>query len=332
MLNAYAIKRNRNTARASTPSCVESEMKLTTRAMLFGLLLLSSLVGVELQAQSLDRPVREQQTAATGTTLTFKNDRGDNVISLEYLITGGPASSSIVLSGCAVGGTCDVLETYTGNANSIRNPVTSKVYDSFTVAVTLTGGTNPRLTVNRVTVRAGASGSSINASTAGQGYFFGGTVFAPTRAPISVVWTPANEVRVWQFVLPFATTVRKFSVRVGTLSAGGTFGAGIYDATGSRLWWGTVSTAATGDVTSTTTGGDTYLPPGVYYYAWTNDNVVAAFQNFQEQPVFSALMNKSGNSFGAAANASVAGVLPTTLGVITPSSLSFSPVVVAFAP
>lgn len=169
--------------------------------------------------------------------------------------------------------------------------------------------------------------------TPGQGYFFGGTFFMPPRTPISVAWNVANEVRVWQMVIPIPVTVRKCAVRVGTLSAGGKFGCGIYDKSGNRLWWGTISTAATGDILTTVTGGDVDLPPDIYYFAWTNDNNVAAFQNFQDNVIPNAIANVTGAKvFGSAANPSVAGVLPATLGTITTTSLGFSPVMVAFAP
>jgi hypothetical protein len=174
---------------------------------------------------------------------------------------------------------------------------------------------------------------NLTLGTSGQGYFFGGTFFMSSRAPIAVTWNTVNEVRVWQMVIPIPVTVRKCSVRIATLSAGGKFGCGLYDKNGNRLWWGTVPTAAVGDVVSTVTGGDIDLVPDIYYFAWTNDNTVAAFQNYQDNAIPNAIANVTGTkAFGSAANPSVAGVLPATLGVITPTSLGFSPAMVVFAP
>lgn len=100
-------------------------------------------------------PLRENKSAATTVDIQFDNPRGDNIATFEYLITGSPDSSSIALKGCMIGGTCDTIETYTGNANSIHSYAGSKVYDYFLITPTFSGGTSPKLAVNRVTLRAG---------------------------------------------------------------------------------------------------------------------------------------------------------------------------------
>jgi hypothetical protein len=109
----------------------------------------------------------KQQGSATvtvsGTTATFTNDVGGVSVSIELVRTGGPASVSIPIAGCMRGGTCDTLETYVTNADSVRTPNTSnKVYDYYTVTPSWTGGTNPTVIVNITTTlaRAGVGGLS----------------------------------------------------------------------------------------------------------------------------------------------------------------------------
>jgi hypothetical protein len=115
-------------------------------------------------------PTRDTGTAASGATLTFRNDKGDTQSSFEYLITGGPATASIVLKGCRIGGTCDTVETSTATASAIHNYNGPNQYDYFTVAPTFTGGTAPAVTVNRLSVRGGIVGSN----AVGGGQYVGG--------------------------------------------------------------------------------------------------------------------------------------------------------------
>ena len=119
-------------------------------------LIASVFLACSLCAQDSNNPKRDSpafSAVASGATLTIDNWRGDGNQSFEYIINGAPATSSIVLSGCMRGGTCETIETYAVVANSIRNYSGPKVYDTFTVVPTFTGGTNPSLTVNRTAVK-----------------------------------------------------------------------------------------------------------------------------------------------------------------------------------
>jgi hypothetical protein len=58
------------------------------------------------------------------------------------------------------GGTCDTLDTYTTVANSIRNPVTTKVYDYYTVTASWTGGSGVSVSVNTAITTARSNSGS----------------------------------------------------------------------------------------------------------------------------------------------------------------------------
>jgi hypothetical protein len=155
---------------------------------------------VNAEGQALQTPQRDTQTGATGATLTFSNGRGDNTFDFEYIFSGTPTSNSIVLSGCHIGGTCDVLDTYTTvNTNVIKGYNGGRVYDYFTVGITVGGGTNPKLQVNRVSVRAGAAGSGglpsgfvgiANQIKAPDG-LVGAPSYAFSTSPNTGMWLPA---------------------------------------------------------------------------------------------------------------------------------------------
>lgn len=85
---------------------------------------------------------------ASGGTITLGNNYGASTVSFEEIIAGSPATVSVIIQGCKVGGTCDTLDTWTTVANSIRKPTITTVYDTFTITATWTGGTNPSVTVN----------------------------------------------------------------------------------------------------------------------------------------------------------------------------------------
>ncbi len=82
----------------------------------------------------------------SGTTFTHANIIGEMTFQIEYVITGSPTISSIVLSGCMRGGTCTTLNTYSSSSNTVVSA--SGLYDYYTVVPSWTGGTSPSVTVN----------------------------------------------------------------------------------------------------------------------------------------------------------------------------------------
>lgn len=97
-------------------------------------------------------PGPSSQTVTTsGTPMYFGNalnSPGGVHATFEEIISGTPATVSIVIQGCMRGGTCDSLDTYTTVANSNRAPTIAQVYDYFVVTPSWTGGTSPSVKVN----------------------------------------------------------------------------------------------------------------------------------------------------------------------------------------
>lgn len=85
-------------------------------------------------------------TLTSGTAFTIQNQIGALNFSLEYKITGGPATVSITAQGCMAGGTCQTIDSYSGTANAIRT--ITGLYNSIIITPTFTGGTNPTLVFN----------------------------------------------------------------------------------------------------------------------------------------------------------------------------------------
>lgn len=117
-------------------------------------------------------PHRQNLTGGTsGVVLTATNPRGSAAQSFEYVITGSPATASIVLKGCMSSGTCDTIETSTATTSSNRS--FNFNYDYFTITPTFTGGSTPTLAVNTLFSEAGTpqrgdiKGINVHGSTGG---------------------------------------------------------------------------------------------------------------------------------------------------------------------
>lgn len=165
--------------------------------------------------------------------------------------------------------------------------------------------------------------------TADQGYFFGGTIYMPQNT-LGASLSSANQVRVMQFVLPFPVSIGKVTISVSTGAASALGDVGIYDISKNLL----VHAAAAMDLSAIAVVQGALstvpytLPPGKYWLAWTASSatpqatcsVITRVDLF-----FNANANKK---LGTAANASVSGVLPSSLGAITASAVS--PIVALF--
>lgn len=137
-------------------------MKASGRAVLPMLVLLLFLTAAHAQSRS----ALTQIVTVSGNSVPFPNGNGSMHVSFEELIAGSPATVSIVIQGCMTGGTCDTLDTYTTVANAIRSPSISKVYDSFSVTASWTGGTNVKVTIN-ATLSTANNGSGPPSGSAG---------------------------------------------------------------------------------------------------------------------------------------------------------------------
>lgn len=90
---------------------------------------------------------------ASGTSQSMPNDCGVVSASFEELITGSPATMSVVIAGCMRGNgtlttSCTTLDTSSSTSSTHRKPAIDTVYDFFKVTATWTGGTSPTVTIN----------------------------------------------------------------------------------------------------------------------------------------------------------------------------------------
>lgn len=152
--------------------------------------------------------------------------------------------------------------------------------------------------------------------------FWGSALFTPSSFTTSIMAGLSNQVRVARIFLPCRTTIRRIVFEVTTASAGGFCSVGIYSADGNTrlLHTGAVATDTTGvkniSITPVT------LDPGVYWLAWTADNTIAQARFLTLGTNAATIENTVAARRGSAANASSAGVLPTTLGTITAASIT----------
>lgn len=99
------------------------------------------------QAQAAYNLDRQAFTISTsGNSVTYNNIKGVLNFSVEEKFTGGPATVSVIVQGCMVGGTCKTIDSYTTVANSVRS--ITGLYTSITVTASWTGGTSPTAVIN----------------------------------------------------------------------------------------------------------------------------------------------------------------------------------------
>jgi hypothetical protein len=133
----------------------------------------------------------------------------------------------------------------------------------------------------------------------------------------------ANAVVCYRFTLKQSITVSKITWDIVAGNAAGRHIAfGIYSSDGNTklIDSGAMSAAALGVVTATISPTVTLDAGVVYWYVQTSDSIAVTGPCIDEATTTAALLTLLSNSYvryGAAANASVAGALPTTLGTIT---------------
>ena len=173
-------------------------------------------------------------------------------------------------------------------------------------------------------------------STTGQVGFWGPGIISAlgTSSSGGSVSTTANQITVFQFVLESTWTLSSASVYVENAVSGQTMNFGFYTLAGDLLLdTGPISIAATGLVKATFT--PVKLPAGVYYFAQSATNSASirifAFPSASEQET---IMNQAGNylAVAQAANPTVAGVMPATLGTLTADAGDFGAAFVYWGP
>lgn len=154
------------------------------------------------------------------------------------------------------------------------------------------------------------------------GGFFGGNInpynlvsVPPTASPTA----SANQVFVFQFTIEHAISIANIVCKIAAGNGNGDlWGYGIYSSDGNTkiIDSGAISTAAAGLKSTAIT--PVILNPGTYFYAQTSSNINATSPyTATEVATVIPFMNQNRQRVGLAANASVAGVLPATLGAIS---------------
>jgi hypothetical protein len=233
------------------------------------------------------------------------------------------------LGGVGTAGTgSTVFET-----NGVVNPVQStlNIQGSGTVSVTADSLGN---------IIIAGQGGTPSYSTPGQGGFWSAgypqTLPNGSSTTTGTVSPTPNQVTVYQFSLPFNITINRVSAYVSGGIGGSTVNVGIYSGDGNtKLLDHNFSSASNGKVTGTLGSSVTLQAGVIYYFAQTSSNgsvnmVVVAETG--EYNVLESILNTNGNRIAQAANAASGGVLPATLGTLTPDSSSIPMAAVFFEP
>jgi hypothetical protein len=174
-----------------------------------------------------------------------------------------------------------------------------------------------------------ANGGVANVNTVDQGYFFGVTIKPPEVVNALAITGTNNQVRAYQFVLPYRVVVARIAIEITTLSGGSIVDIGIYNAAGTTkvLSLGGITGGGTGVISTSIT--PVTLDPGVYFFAQVASDTTVAARVAAIPAASATILNANAvEKVGTAANAATAGVLPSSLGVIT--SATFNPVATVF--
>jgi hypothetical protein len=171
-----------------------------------------------------------------------------------------------------------------------------------------------------------ASNGTVPMNSVGVGGFFGVTIMPPfnTGGPSNAnsIVASANQVFVFQFILPFPVTVNKVSMSMfATSGSAGAADVGVYSITGNRLVHtnGAINIQTPGTQVLTVVQGPVTLAAGMYYFAQTANNSAGTYNMVLQNGPWEGVLATSPTPtrYGAiAANASSGGVLPATLGTL----------------
>jgi hypothetical protein len=171
-----------------------------------------------------------------------------------------------------------------------------------------------------------SSGSSF--STPGEGFFFASgmtdlsSLFVNGFNAAITNFSP-DQVIVNQFVLQSGWTLSKCAYQLSITSSGKTFTFGIYDSTGNKLIDSGAFNASLNTLQVLSFTPVTLVPGRAYYFAASaSDSGSARGPAMQAAASIVAellpIINGGAVGVGLAANSTTSGVLPTTLGTITP--------------
>jgi hypothetical protein len=218
------------------------------------------------------------------------------------------------IAGGAVGGVTSVAG-HTGAVTLAESDIGSLVTDLATLASAIA-----------------AVNTSVAAGTVNPGYFISAgmglnAIYGPSLTP-GTISTTNNQITGFKFPLPFAIPINKISVNVVGAVSGKHANFGIYDATGTTkiLDSGALLCTAPGIKTVSKTAT---LPIGNYIYVQSADDSGVQVDALN-LPGLSGLINVGVTRTFQAANPTVAGVLPSTLGALTPDSIFLAMAIALF--
>jgi hypothetical protein len=138
-----------------------------------------------------------------------------------------------------------------------------------------------------------------------------------TTVAIAPAASPANDVCLYEFILPFDIVVNQVTTESQTARLASHYSIGLYDAVDGTLILdsGPISTAVV-QVNVTTLGAPVELAKGIYVFAQTTDDILTRNTSMGHDDNQLPILNKAYRRRGLANNVSVAGQLPTTTGGI----------------
>ena len=159
-------------------------------------------------------------------------------------------------------------------------------------------------------------------NTIAVGYLFLPQITIPQGTVTAAqVTSTANQLRVVQVVIPYTITVGKVVANITTVSATGNLFAGVYDSSGNLKLSGTLSCAALNGVSTTLTTPVT-LTPGTYLYAYTASDTTCQASGASLGGGWSNMIDKNTTRTATAANVVSGGVMPSSLGTLSFSSIA----------
>lgn len=273
--------------------------------------------------------------SASGSSTAVLAQDASHVVSARSLVAGDiPNLSGAVITsgkiGLAQGGT-NVDLSATGSATAVLAQDGSHVVS----ARSLIAADIPNLAGSIIT--SGTVSSTVGGvnvvSTAGQGCLVFPSDAALLNAGANRAAMTANTMKVWQFNLDRKITFTKVSINVVTTSSTNHEYIGIYNAAGSSLLVQASFTLGAGTGVLTATVGSTTLTPGTYWLGTSPDqgtSVITGVTTLGVQVM--NLFNAVATRYGTSSLSTSGGVMPASIGTLTPIAGTTQPPIVIFEP